>query len=78
LGCFAAQAALDLGDLHAFARARACEIGFELGDHGQDVEEQPPDGPWGRARSRPVQADLAAGEVVDDVARVGQRARRST
>src|SRR4051812_29509827 len=33
LGLLATEAALGLGDLHAFARACAYEVGFELGDH---------------------------------------------
>ncbi len=75
LGLLAAEAALGLGDLHALARTRAYEVGFELGHHGEHVEQQAPDG-VGRVvhRAAKVEADLAAGEVVGDVARVGKRA----
>jgi hypothetical protein len=57
------------------SRVRADEIGLELGDHGQHVEEQSPDGA-GRVvdRAAEVELDLAAREVLDNVARVGQRA----
>jgi hypothetical protein len=60
------------------SRARAYEVGFELGDHGQDVEEQSPDG-IGRVVDRPaeVESDLAAGQALGDVACVGQRAREA-
>ena len=47
LGLLAAELALVLGDLHAFAGAGADEIGFEFGDHGQDVEEEFSDGVGG-------------------------------
>ncbi len=78
LGLLATQAALGLGDSHAFTRARADQVGFELGDHGRHVEQQSPDG-IGRVthRAAEVEADVAAGEVIDDVARVGQRAREA-
>ena len=75
LGLLAAQATLGLGKLHALARARANQVGFELGDHGQHVEQEASDR-VGRVvhRATEVELDLALGEVVDDVARVGQRA----
>ena len=78
LGLLATQAALGVGDSDAFTRACADQVGFELGDHGQHVEQQSPDR-IGRAvhRAAEVEADVAAGEVVDDVARVGQRAREA-
>ena len=47
LGLLAAELALGLGDLHAFAGAGADEVGFEFGDHGQDVEEEFADGVGG-------------------------------
>ena len=39
-GLLAAEVSLGLGDLHAFAGSGADEVGFEFGDHGQDVEEK--------------------------------------
>jgi hypothetical protein len=59
------------------SRARGYEVGFELGDHGQDVEEQSPDG-IGRVVDRPaeVEPDLAAGEVWR-CRGVGQRPREA-
>jgi len=52
------------------------EIGLEFGDHGQDVEQQPPD-----RISRvvdgaaDVELDAGLGEFFDDVAGIGQRPR---
>jgi hypothetical protein len=50
-------------------------MSLELGHHGEHVEQQAPDRVGlvvhGAAE---VELDLAAGEIVDDVARVGQRA----
>ena len=75
LGLFAAQPALGLGDLHAFAGAGADEVGFEFGDHGQDVEQQPADGVGGVVDgSADAELHVAFGEVFDDVPRVGQGA----
>ena len=64
-GWFAAEPAFGFGDLHAFAGAGADEVGFEFGDHGQDVEEQPADGVV-------YMGFFAAGERVEGVA-VGDR-----
>jgi hypothetical protein len=72
LGLLAAEAALGLGDLHALARARAPDVGLDLGDHGPDVEEQPSHRVGGVVdRAAEVEAHLAAREVLDDVAGVG-------
>jgi hypothetical protein len=72
LGLLAAQAALGLGDAHAFACSQSDEVGFELRDHGQDVEQQPPHG-VGRVVDRAAEAelDVARGETLQDFARVG-------
>jgi hypothetical protein len=75
LGVLAAELALGLGDLHAFAGAGAGadEVGFEFGDHGQDVEEELADGVGGVVDgSAEAELDVAFGEVFDDVACVGQ------
>jgi hypothetical protein len=40
----AAEVTLRLGDLHSFARASSDEVGLELGDHREDVAQQPADG----------------------------------
>jgi hypothetical protein len=75
LGLPAAQAALGLGDLHAFAGSCADEVGFEFGDHGQDVEQESADGVGGVVDvSAEAELDVALGEVLDDVAGVGQGA----
>ena len=42
-GHFAAKPALGLGDLHSLTRSGADEVRFELGDHGQDIEQQSAD-----------------------------------
>jgi hypothetical protein len=36
----AAQAAFGLGDFHTLAGSRTDEVGFELRDHCQDVEQK--------------------------------------
>ena len=71
LGLLAAQPTLGAGDLHPLAGAYAGWVGFELGDHGQDVEQQPGDR-VGRVVYRPAEAEpkLAGGELVGDGARV--------
>jgi hypothetical protein len=48
------------------------EVGFEVGDHGQDVEHQSPDR-VGRVvhRACEVERDVALGEFVGDRAGVG-------
>ena len=75
LGLLAAQPALGLGDLHAFPGPRANEVGFELRDHGQHVEQQAADRVCGVV-DVPAQAqlDLALGEVLDDVPGIWQGA----
>ena len=74
-GLFAAEPAFGLGDLHAFAGAGADEVGFEFGDHGQDVEEQPADR-VGRVMDGSTDAQLhfLLCQFFDDVAGVGQGA----
>jgi hypothetical protein len=70
-GLFAAEPAFGFGDLHAFAGAD--EVGFEFGDHGQDVEEQPADGVGGvMDGSADAELHVPFGEVFDDVPGVGQ------
>jgi hypothetical protein len=52
-GLFAPEASFGLRDGHAFAGAGSGEVDFELGDHGQHVEQESADGDrWGRGRSR--------------------------
>jgi hypothetical protein len=76
-GLLSAELSLGLGDLHAFAGAGAGadEVGLEFGDHGQDVEEEFADGVGGVVDgSAEAELDVPLGEVLDDVACVGQRA----
>lgn len=75
LGLLAAQAAFGLGDLHAFAGAHPDQIGLELGDHRQDVEQQPADRVVHRAAE--VELDGTPGELVGDRARVRKRSGES-
>lgn len=73
LGLLAAQPALGLGDLHAFAGTGTDEVGFEFGNHGQDIEQQPADGVGGVVDgSAQAQLDVPLGEVLDDVPGIGQ------
>ena len=73
LGLLAAQTAFGLGDLHALAGAHPDQVGLELGDHRQHVEQQPADG-VGRIVHRRADAelDLAAGEILEDLPRIRQ------
>ena len=78
LGLLAPQPALGAGDLHPFARAHPDQVGLELGDHRQHVEQQPAD----RVarimnRAADAQAHLPARQLLDDVASVGHRARQT-
>ena len=64
-GLLASEVPLGFGHLHALSGPQSDEIGFELGHHGEDIEEQPPDrivrivdGP------AQVEAHLADGELV--------------
>ena len=67
LGLLAAQPALGLGDLHSLDGAQPDQIGFEVRDHRQHVEPQPPDRIGGVAnRAAQAQADLSGGEFVGD------------
>jgi hypothetical protein len=71
---FAAEKAFGFGDLHAFADAGTDEVGFECGDHGQDVEQEPADG-VGEVVDGSADAELhfAFSELFDDVSRIRQR-----
>jgi hypothetical protein len=74
-GLFAAEPAFGFGDLHAFAGSGADEVGFEFGDHGQDVEEEPADGVGGVVYgSADAEFHVPFGEVFDDVPGVRQGA----
>ena len=74
LGLLAAEPTLGLRYLHPFSGAQPDQVGLELRDHGQHVEQQPAD----RVvrvidRGAQAEADLAGGEFVGDRPRVGQR-----
>jgi len=72
LGLLAAEPSFGFGDGHPFTGTGPGEVGLELGDHGQDGEQQPADGVGGVVdRAAEVELDAAGGELVDDVAGVG-------
>ncbi len=77
LRLLAPKPALGLGHGHALASPGADEGGLELGDHREHVEQQPAHRVGrvvhGRAE---LQADAAAGELVEDVAGVRDGARK--
>ncbi len=67
-GLFAPQSAFGFGDLHAFPGTGTDEIGFEFGDHGQDIEEQPADRVGGIVYgSTNAQLHFPSGEIFNDV-----------
>jgi hypothetical protein len=80
LGLLAAEPTLGHRQLHSFSGAEPDQVGLELRDHGQRVEQQPAH----RVvrvidRDAETQTDLPGGEFVGDRPRVGQRpARRSS
>jgi hypothetical protein len=78
IGLLAAQPALGLGGLHALDRAKPNQVGLELRDHREDVEQQPPDR-VGRVIDRAAErkADLARGELVGDRPGIGQSPRQT-
>lgn len=44
LGLLSAESAFGFRDLHAFPGSGADQVGFELGNHGEDIEQEPSDG----------------------------------
>lgn len=67
-----------MANVHPLPGAHPNEVSFELGDHRQDVEQQPADR-VGRVVYRPaeIELNLALGELVSDRAGVGQRPREA-
>jgi hypothetical protein len=78
LGLLTPQASLGLGDGHPFARARPGQVRLELGDHREDVEQEPADR-VGRVvhGSTEAEGDPPGGELVGDVAGVGKPCERA-
>lgn len=71
LGLFPAEPALGLGNLHPFAGSHADEIGFELGDHRQHIEQEFPHWVGGVVDGATnIESDFSAGEVICDFMRV--------
>jgi len=67
--------ALGCGDVHPLTGPHRDQVGFELGDHREDVEQQPAYGVVGVMEgAAEAEFDAAVGEFVDDGAGVGQRA----
>jgi hypothetical protein len=66
---------LSLGDPHSLLGSRSDEVGFELGDHRQDVEQQPADRVGGVVhRCAETESHLALGQILSDRPSIGQRA----
>jgi len=77
LGLLAAQPSFGPGDLHGLPSAQPKQVSFELSDHSQDVEQQPPDRVGGVVyRPAQVQTDMSLGELVGDGSGIGQRPRK--
>src|SRR5450759_4480435 len=72
-GLLASEVPLGFGHLHALSGPQSDEIGFELGHHGEDIEEQPPDRIV-RIVDGPAQVEvhLADGELVGDRSCIGE------
>ena len=72
-GLLTAKPPFGFGNLHAFSGSGADEVGFKLGDHREDVEQQPPD--WVRGivdGPADTQLHVFLREFFDDVASVGK------
>ena len=74
LGLLAAEPTLGLRYLHPFSGAQPDQVGLELRDHRQHVEQQPADRVVRIVdRGAETETDLPGGEFVGDRPRVGQR-----
>lgn len=68
LGLLSAESAFGFRDLHAFPGSGADQVGFELGNHGEDIEQEPSDGVVGVVdRSADAEFHVLGGEFVNDV-----------
>jgi len=78
LGLLAAQTTLRPGDSHALLGPQTDQVGLELGDHRQHVEQQPTDG-VGRIvhRRADAQLDLTPRQVLEDLAGIRHRSCQS-
>jgi hypothetical protein len=77
LGLLTAQPSFGPGDLHGLPSGQPKQVSFELSDHSQDVEQQPPDRVGGVVhRPAQVQMDMSLGELVGDGSGIGQRPRK--
>ena len=76
-GLLTPQMPFGLGDLHPLSCAQPNQVGLELGDHCEHIEEQPDDR-VGRVvhRSAQVETNLTRGELIGDGSRVRQRPGR--
>src|SRR5450759_2502744 len=74
-GWFAPQSAFCFGDFHALPRSHPDEVRLKFGDHGQHVEQQPPDRVVRVVqRSADVEFHFGGGELFDNVAGGGKGA----
>ena len=66
LGLLSAESAFGFRDLHAFPGSGADQVGFELGNHGEDIEQEPSDGVVGVVdRSADAEFHVLGGEFVN-------------
>jgi len=74
LRLLAAQPAVGFGDLHPLPGPHPDQVGFELGNHGEHVEQQPADRIGGVVdRAAEAELHVALRQLVQDVAGIGQR-----
>lgn len=74
MGCFRVFA-FGFGDCHAVAGSHSNQIGLELCDHAEDVEQQPADGILDR--SAKAQSDALPCQLVSDITGVWKRSRQA-
>jgi len=70
LGSLSTESASAFGfrDLHTFPGSGADQVGLELGNHGEDIEQEPSDGAFGVVdRSADAEFHVLGAEFVNDV-----------
>ena len=75
LRLLAAQPSFGLGDLHAFTGPQSNQVSLKLCDHCEHVKQQPADRVgWVVDRAAEAELDVPFGQLIQDVAGIGQRA----
>jgi hypothetical protein len=75
---FAAESSFRFRDLHTFASSGADQVGLELSDHGEHVEQQSAHWVVGIVDgSSDAELHVFGGELVNDVFRIPERAREA-